>query len=79
MENSKKNLLRKVLIEGNINVLTYEQIKKDIFQECAMSTSNTSDRVRWFNWINGYNLPAKESREQINKALIKNGLTPIYD
>ena len=79
MENQKKYLLRKVLIEGNINVYTYEQIKKNIFELCQMSTSNTTDRVKWSNWINGRTLPSKEIRGQINLALTNNNLTPIYD
>lgn len=79
MNNSKKNQLRKVLIAGKINVEKYEEIKADIFAECGMSTKNTTDRMKWSNWINGKVVPGETYQKHINAVLKKNKLNPIYD
>lgn len=79
MNNSKKNLLRKVLIAGKINVEKYEKIKADIFAECKMNTKSTTDRMKWSNWINGKVVPGETYQKKINAVLVQNNLNPIYD
>lgn len=79
MSNSKKDLLRKVLIAGKINVQTYEQIKADIFNTCGMDIKNTNDRMKWSNWINGKVAPSEDMQKKINLILTHFKLKPIYD
>ena len=79
MNNEKKESLKKVLITGIINVYEYEQIKREIFDNCSMSTKNVNDRMKWSNWINAKSIPQKKYREEINNILVKHQMEAIYD
>lgn len=79
MNESKKDLLRKVLIEGEINPLTYEKIKAEIFVECHLDKTQSRDRALWSTWINGRSVPNRFCQNQINFVLTRNQIKPIYD
>lgn len=79
MNNSKKNLLRNTLIAGEINVETFEKIKKDIFKECHLNTAQSKDRALWSMWINAKSVPNRYCQVAINNILNKYQINSIYD
>lgn len=79
MKETQKQLLRNVLISGDVNVETYEQIKKKIFTECGMNSAVTKDRALWSNWINCKSVPNRFCQKNINTILQQFKLEPIYD
>lgn len=79
MKETQNQLLKNVLISGNINVETYEQIKKKIFTECGMNSAVTKDRALWSNWIKCKSVPNRFCRKNINTILKQFNLEPIYD
>lgn len=79
MNNSKNNLLRKVLITGQINVEMHNRIKNEIFIECHMNSSLHKDRALWSSWINCKSVPNRFCQAAINSVLTRHNITPIYD
>lgn len=79
MNNSKKDLLRNTLIAGEINVETFERIKKDIFKECHLDAAQSKDRAIWSMWINAKSVPNRYCQVVINNVLNKYLIHPIYD
>lgn len=79
MNNSKNNLLRNVLVAGQINVETHDKIKKEIFIECHMDMSLHKDRALWSSWINCKSTPNRFCQVAINSVLTRHQINPIYD
>lgn len=79
MNDSKKDLLKKTLISGVINVELYGKIRNEIFNACLMSVKDSRDRANWSNWINGKTSPNRFCQRQINMILQNHSLSPIYD
>ena len=79
MNQSEKDLLRNVLIAGEINVETFDKIKKDIFKECHLDTTQSKDRALWSMWINAKSVPNRFCQVAINKVLKQYLIEPIYD
>ena len=79
MNQSKKDLLKNVLIKGKINVETFDKIKKDIFKECNMDISRSKDRALWSMWINAKSVPNRFCQGAINEVLKHYLIKPIYD
>lgn len=79
MNESKKELLRNVLIAGEINVETFDKIKKEIFEECHMSSTNSKDRALWSMWTTCKSVPNRFCQAAINNVLNRNNIKSIYD
>lgn len=79
MNESKKEVLRNVLIAGEINVETFDKIKKEIFEECHMASTNSKDRALWSMWTNGKSVPNRFCQVAINNVLSRYNIQPIYD
>lgn len=79
MNKPQNDLLKKVLISGTINVEKFEQIKKEIFNECKMNSQDSRDRANWSNWINARVTPSRFYRKKINEVLDRYQLKPTYD
>lgn len=79
MNNFKKEVLKKVLISGEINVEMYKKIKEAIFAACSMTSNDSRDRANWSNWINGNSIPNRFCQKQINTVLNNFNLPSIYD
>lgn len=79
MNENKKSLLKELLINGSVNVQKYEVIKKDIFNACHLSKTESKDRVLWSRWINGKTVPNRFCQVAINSVLTEHNLSAIYD
>lgn len=79
MNDSKKDLLKKVLKCGTLNPEKSEQIRKEIYEECGMHMSIHKDRALWSAWIRGKSTPNRFCQTSINAVLVRNQLSAIYD